>query len=505
MSADQSIIQTFGARLRGDALTAAAVLPTDFVILAQLTAQGDTVVADIAGLKALTIADYASGHKVWVQTKKAWYVVDRAAATVAGDDNFYVAPTVAGGMYARVLAPVPEWQAKAVNGTGFYMNPTSGNDDAAGDVGTPIKSTAEFCARMFGAAFTSVSPRLHVAGDGSTNLKDAVFQWFSTTISTPLLIIGEETVVAAGVVLSAAVAQAYNVSQGILTSTITDFQTNGYVSTTTRTLWARRVNTVATSTTYAPLYRTHNSGGNFSVDIGIQDQLNTTTFGSPVPTTQAFAAGDTIDLVSLPVLPGIVAHQGIFFRPSRVDLMSGAQILGSALFGVTGFRGACSLQVGFVGLTSAIVLGTYTSQWNTRSSLAAVVIGAQGIAATINAQGAVLINGFSMDTGTISAQIGAAITIQSNAWIQNVTQAFTVDTSSSVTCPDTIFIGVGPSVVNAVKADHGGRFIGSKQFYTALNNFTAGQPWQVGSRLFSTAELREGKFDNDSMAAIAGS
>ncbi len=500
-------LHTGGNQLHGDALTAGATVSTDFIIKAQLDAQGDTVVANIAALKALTIADYVSGHKVWVTSKKALYFVDRAASSVSGDDNFYVAPTTGTGMYVRQYIPVPEWQAAAINGTGLFIDPTSGDDENTGlSSGVPIKSVAEFCARMYGAEFSTIQRLTFLTG--STVAKDRIYTGFRNSSATPLIVIGTQATVVASITLTAAGDLDPLVSAGFLTNTVTNFSSLGYTSNGTRSLWAKRANTSGGATTYAALYNAHNSGGDFSVDITPQFELSSALVGAV--TTQPFAAADVVSLVSLPGLPGIQADSGLFVRTVGVDLNAGAIVTGGVTSYVLGTRGSLTeLYDGTLHIiTGAQFTGSVTIIGPARWSPNFYGLGASGVTgATMNANASIISPAnFTMYNSTMLALAGGQYmwgTVASNGWIEQCSIIFTLSNGAQAVLGDNISIGIGPGVTDACNVTHGSKLIGTEQFKTGVATFVNAAPYIMDGIAYTEAEL--GRVSMETMSAIVES
>ncbi len=459
-------------------------------------------VLTIAALSLLDTSVFENGASVWVNTKKAPYRLDKFSTGTA-DGNFLVATLSGTGRWVRQFIPVPEWQALAVNGTGLFINFQTGNDEGNGTSAEPLLSVREFCARLWGGVFTTVSPRVNIVGTGSAVAADGIFWGFRCLSQTPLLVIGVETVLTAGVAITAATAQASASSQGFLTSTTTDFQTGGLLSTTARTLWARRANTSGGQTTFASLYRTHNSGGNFSVDISIQRQLNPTTMADSA-TSQPFAAGDVVDLVTLPVLPGMDSSVDLAVKFVKIDIASGGRILGLIFnCSIMGSRGTFIILSGSAGLqTTQFTGGTLVNAYASTVLLTSTVLGCQGSVLTVSNSGFLQLNGWTQDNSSINAVSGGIVSIGSNGWIQQTATPFTATQGGQIlpTTTAALLWTIGVGVTNGCTVRQGGRLIGAANFSTALNAFGSGTPWSVGGTAYATAAL--GVLDNNDLSAI---
>jgi hypothetical protein len=470
------------------------------------TSPDERSVATIAALQAISVATMRTGAIIWVATKKAPYYYDGAAATVAGDGNFYVAPTSGAGMYVRQLLPVPEWRAKATDGTGIFIDPTSGSDEGVGSVGTPIKTMAEFCARMWGAEFSVTSPLLTVIGTGSAIAQDKLVTGFRCAGTAPLIVAGVPTVVQAGVLLSAALDLNVAVSSGLLESVATNFGASGFVSTAARSLFARRANLAGGQTTFASLYRTHGAGP-FQVDICPQYQQNLVTYSMPALTTQAFAVGDIVDLVSYPVWPGFEADKTINLAYALLDIASGSTLIGNIQSRNAGTRGLCTVGPGSsINHFGGQITGGWTVNQASVMSVRFMELGAQGVATIFNVNGTFTISGnFTMDNARIIGNgTGPSITGINNTgargWVQNLPITF-FDGGFGGSCflPVGVLVGVGAAVPSGGICGSGSQMRGAATFL-ATNPFSTATPWTVAGVGYATAAL--GIFDANTMSAI---
>lgn len=453
-------------------------------------------VANIAALTALDDTIRATGRQGWIATKKAPYLLDKTAVGTV-DGNFYVATLSGTGRWVRALVPVPEWQAKATDGTGIFIDPVAGNDEGVGSVGTPIKSMKEFCARMFGAVFT-VAPRLTVAaGVGSAVASDGVLWGFSCVPGIRMLMIGTATVLTAGVVLSAAADLNPAVSAGFLTSVITDFNAGGLVSTPTRSLFARRANTAGGQTTYAPLMRTHNTGGNFSVDIAKQQNFNSTTLAAAT-TSQAFAAADAADLVTFPAWPLFEAPSTIPLTFALLDSAGGAY-LGDLRGIVCGFKTSmAAISTPRIFCQGSQFTGGIGGGLGGFVSTSACGLGAMG-ADTLRflGLGSTDLNFTAERCQFTPGGLACPVSILSTGWIQN--RALPIDMSAQSALRIAGAVGTGLGVTSAATARTGSVITGAG-FLTDIAGTWGATPWIVNGIAYATAAL--GIFDVNSMSAI---
>lgn len=470
-----------------------------------------TQVASIAALQALDYTKFCTGDRIWVLSLKAAFVVDKVS-TGAADGNFYVISTDTLARLIRQLEPVPQWQQTATNGTGLFIDPVSGNDEAAGDVGTPIKSVREFCARMWGAEFVAASPKL-TALTSSAVAADALFYGFSTTIDAPFLFVGTETIVAS-VVLSAATDLDPAVGPASITSTITDFLALGYESTTTRSLWAKRNNASGGNTTYAPLVKAHDSGGNFSVDTGPQFALNLSTYAVASTTTQPFAAADTVSLVSRPHWPGFVFSDQMSVSVNLMDLgPSSGRVTGATRIVLNAFAhlSTCNFYSPQATLTGYIGIATFNLQKSVSTTFQAWALGTRLSSAAMGAtESQISLNRGLMTNSQLNANPAAGgngnFQLLGPMWVQDINTFFvTLGAGSRFTVRNTLAspqIGIGVNVADAALAVTGSAFLGSS-FIDRVNAFTAGSPWQIGASTYTDAAIvASGIFDASTLSAV---
>lgn len=477
----------------------------------------DSVVANIAALKALNTTSMANGHKVWVLTKKAPYHFDKAAATVADvtAGHSYIQPTTGGGMFTRQMIPVPEWQALC-SGAGMFIDPTGGNDEGVGSsTGTAILSMQEFNYRMSGAYFIgtsfATSPKLFVFGAGDASPANGIYTGWACDLVSRLYTIGIPTVVAAGVTITATGDMLPTVSAGFLTSTTTDFNALGYKSNASRTLWARRTNTSGGATTFAALFNTHNTGGNFSVDISPQIQMITTSPAVPSQTTQPFAPGDVIDLVSFPVLGSRMQRDMAIGNivPVMMDFANNYTVRGFMQGWIVGSRGVFTAVAGAsdVNIVGGQFNGNVGSQYATSFKAQFVNFGAQGLSeAVIQSQGASIELSFKISSHNARFEAvtsGSLTFFAGSAWLQSSSKLFRCNTWGKLIIRDGFPVGVGANVVLGGEVTDGGRISGTEFLDQTLFSITNPTPWNVDGDLFATADL--GRMNMETLSAIVTS
>ena len=406
-------------------------------------------------------------------------------------------------LWVRLRLPNQSWQKLSTNGTGFFIDPTSGDDENLGtSSGVPLKTCMEFNTRLRGANGL-VAARLTVIGVGSSVFIDREFNGWTGT----MFLVGTPTVVAAGVALTAATDTDGGVGPGSITSTAVDFNGLGYKSTTTRTLWARRANTVGTLATYAPLYRTRNSGADHIAEIGPQVEFNTSTLSATSnPPAQLFAAGDSVDLISLPTWRGLKVDKGISIQVVLMDLAANGSVAGTIGYAIVGHRGLVTATSDGTSVvaTGLMLAGSFVFNANSTFNLRHFQLGYQGIAATaiLNSTGAMgQIETGGVDTGLITASQSGSLIGDGEFWIQNTTpgSAFSCSSGGRMKFPTSMSIGVGALVTSAVVCASGGSFEGWNLFSTTVNNFVSATPWSTdgGVTSFASSRLSHGGYRDE--------
>jgi hypothetical protein len=446
-----------------------------------------TSVPSIAVLKTLPYSTFCTGDLIWVQSLKTLYLVDKLSLSAAEDGLFCIKSTDGVALLVRQLLPTPYWQQAATNGTGMFLDPVAGNDEAdALTSGTPIASMREFCARMWGAVFT-VSPRLTIAaGAGSVSAADAIVWGFRCATNIRFLIIGTPTVLAGSVSITAAADLNPAVSAGFLTSTTTDFNGLGYVSTPTRSLFARRANTSGGQATYAPLMRTHNSGGNFSVDIAKQSQVNATTLVSAA-TSQLFAPGDAVDLITLPAWPNLILPTDVLVSAALLDFAGGSTFDGLANFISCGFRTLFGVAFGQATAFGCQFTGGITGQTDKRTFTLRSGMGAMGANSNRFATNLSQDTDFTMERCAIGDGGVTAHFSLSGGWTQN-TIGPAIALSAGSTCLILAPVGSGLGVPSAASVGRGSRILHAA-FFTDVAGAWSATPWAIGATAYATAAL----------------
>lgn len=124
-----------------------------------VTGSGDEqiIVPNLAALAAL--AAPANGESAYVLTLRSAFVF-RSASALSADDITIVDADDATGQWLRTNVPDLSWAAQS----DWYINPTTGDDEATGAVGQPLQTAGELMRRINGQTLTNAATTVHQLG-----------------------------------------------------------------------------------------------------------------------------------------------------------------------------------------------------------------------------------------------------------------------------------------------------------------------------------------------------